>query len=120
MFIKDFQDLIIWQKAHVLVKQVYLITKDFPGEEKYGIVSQIRRSSVSVCANITEGYRKSTKEFVRYLIISQASLEETKYYIILSKDLKYCNEDQVNCLFQSLNEVAKLLSTFIYQLRKRI
>lgn len=89
MYIKTFQDLTVWAKGHLLVLEIYKITKFFPDEERFGLVSQIRRSSVSICSNIAEGYKKSKKDFLRYLDIAQGSLEETKYHLILSRDLNY-------------------------------
>jgi len=86
MTIKNgFQDLRVWQKAHEFVLLIYDITKHFPPNELFGVTSQIRRSAVSICANIAEGHRKTNKDFLRYLDIAQGSLEETKYYLILSQ-----------------------------------
>ena len=88
---KSFEDLIVWQKAHQLVLSIYKSTKGFPKTEMYGLVDQIQRSAVSVAANIAEGFRKRSKAEKRhYLNIAHGSLEETRYYLILSKDLGYC------------------------------
>ena len=67
MLIKTFQDLKVWLKGHLLVIKIYKVTKIFPKEERFGLISQIRRSAISICANITEGYKKSTKDFRLYL-----------------------------------------------------
>jgi len=76
---KTFEDLLVWQKSHEFVLEVYKITKQFPKEEVYGLTSQFRRAAVSISANIAEGYkRKSTKEKLRFYNISQASLEECR------------------------------------------
>lgn len=84
-----FEELIVWQKAHALVLEIYKLSKDFPKEETYGITSQVRRSSVSIAANISEGYRKKGKaDKLRFLNIAEGSLDETKYYLILIRDLK--------------------------------
>ncbi|OGX08495.1 MAG: hypothetical protein A2Z88_04835 [Omnitrophica WOR_2 bacterium GWA2_47_8] len=112
-----FQDYQVWQKAHKLVLEIYKVTKDFPDSEKFGLVAQVRRSSSSICANIAEGYRKSTKDFIRYLDIAQASLEETKYHLILCKDLLYCSEDVFNELFVKTEEVGKMLQGLMVKLR---
>jgi four helix bundle protein len=108
---KKFTDLIVWQKAHQFVLSVYKTTKDFPHEEIYGLTSQFRRASISISANIAEGFRKRGKnDKVRFLNISEASLEECKYYLILSKDLGYINENE-----QSMNlaqEIGKLLDAY--------
>ena len=109
MKVNGFQDLIVWQKAHELVLKIYKTTRVFPEDEKFGIVSQIRRSAVSICANIAEGGSKSTKDFIRFLDIARGSLEETKYHLILSRDLHYCTEEQFHYLFNSANEIGKML-----------
>ncbi len=105
-----FEDLFVWQKAHQLVLHVYKATKEFPKDELYGLVSQVRRSAVSVPANIAEGYRKRTKaEKQRYLTIAHASLEETRYYLILSKELGYYDTTKMHGIAE---EVSKLLTLY--------
>ena len=107
---KTFKDLIVWQKAHTLVLSIYKITADFPQHELYGLVSQIRRASVSIAANITEGFRKrSPLDKARFLNISQGSLEEVRYYLILAEDLKYAKTKN---LHNQLSEVSKLLEAY--------
>ncbi|MEZ4904745.1 MAG: four helix bundle protein [Spirosomataceae bacterium] len=107
----SFKDLLVWQKAHSLVLAVYALTKSFPKEELFGLTSQIRRSSVSVAANIAEGYRKKSKaDKARYYNIAQGSLDETIYYSMLSQDLLY--SDTTN-LQQLADEVGKLLHGYI-------
>jgi four helix bundle protein len=112
---KSFRDLIVWQKAHELVLDVYKATKDFPKEEMYGLTSQIRRSSVSAAANIAEPFKmKSNLDKIRILNIAQGSLTETEYFLILAKDLKYgdMNElmilaDQVGGILESYMKAIK-------------
>jgi len=88
--IQSFRDLEVWKQAHQLVLTVYRITQHFPAEEKYGLVSQMRRAAVSVPANIAEGFKRhGQSEKVRFYNISEASLEELKYFLILSQDLAY-------------------------------
>lgn len=120
MKIQSFQDLRVWKNAHKLTLEIYKVTKDFPEDERFGLVSQIRRSAVSICANISEGTKKSTKDFVRFLCISQGSLEETKYHLILSKDLQYCNKTKFNELIDLSNDVGKMLSGLIRSLKLKI
>ncbi len=85
-----FEQLQAWQEAHKLVLMVYQATKGFPSDEKFGLVSQMRRAAVSVPANIAEGFkRRGIQEKMRFYNISEGSLEELKYYFILSKDLGY-------------------------------
>lgn len=107
---KSFEDLLVWQKAHRLVLSIYKNTRKFPREELYGLISQIRRSSVSVAANIAEGYRKrSQADKQRFLTMAHGSLEETRYYLILSRDLSYCD---VTMMMSLLEEVSKLLTLY--------
>ena len=117
MKIQSFKDLFIWQKGHLFVIEIYKLTRSFPVEEKFGLVSQIRRSSASICANVAEGYTKSTKDFARFLEIARGSLEETKYYLILSKDLGYCSEQEFNKLFNQVDEVGRMTKSLIQKLR---
>lgn len=108
---KSFQDLIVWQKAHQFVLTVYTITKRFPKEERYCLTSQFRRASVSIAANIVEGYAKRSKlDKIRILNIAQGSLEECRYYIVLGNDLEYMKEETLAT--QAL-EVSKLLNAYI-------
>lgn len=84
---QSFKDIIAWQKAHSFVLQVYKATNNYPIEERYGLCSQFQRAAVSIPANIAEGYRKlSNADKLRFMNIAQGSLEECRYYILLSKD----------------------------------
>lgn len=88
--VKKFSELKVWQKAHELVLEIYQVTKKFPKSEKYGLISQIRRTSISTAANIVEGHkRKSDKDFAHFINIAEGSLEECKYYLLLARDLNY-------------------------------
>ena len=90
MGIERFEQLEVWQESHQLVLLVYRDTGALPMEEKFGLVSQMRRSAVSVPANIAEGFkRRGTADKIRFYNIAQASLEELRYYFILCRDLKY-------------------------------
>lgn len=110
IIIKTFRDLIVWQLSHKLVLEVYKITKTFPPEEKFGLALQIRRSSSSVPTNIAEGHkRKSRKEYLHFLNVSESSLEETKYQLILSRDLCYISEKDFNRLFNLSEEIGRKL-----------
>jgi four helix bundle protein len=91
--IKSFQELEVWKTAHQLALAVYRLTNAFPPDEKYGLVSQMRRAAVSIPANIAEGFKRRGKaEKIRFYNISESPLEELKYYFILSKDLGYVAE----------------------------
>jgi len=107
---KTLQDLIVWQKAHQFVLSVYRLTRTFPREELYALTSQFRRSAVSIAANIAEGFRKrSPSDKARFMNISQGSIEECRYYLILARDLEYgYSEKQI----AQLEEVSKLLDRY--------
>lgn len=108
---KSFRDLVVWQKAHQLALGVYRMTKSFPKEELYGSTSQVKRSSVSVAANIAEGFKKKGKaDKLRFFNIAQGSLSETEYYLILAKDLEYYNTD---LLIENAVEVGRLLESYM-------
>ena len=107
---KTFQDLIVWQKAHSFVLSVYRLTKTFPREELYALTSQFRRAAVSIAANIAEGFRKrSRSDKARFKNISQGSIEECRYYLILARDLDY-GYDQRQMV--QLEEASKLLDRY--------
>lgn len=107
---KSFEDLIVWQKAHDFVLSIYDTTEGFPDSEKYGLITQLRRASVSIPANIAEGFRKSGKaDKCRFLNIAQGSLEECRYYMILSRDLGYVGNEE---LITKLEEVSKVLNAY--------
>jgi len=108
---KSFEELIVWQKTHQLTLDVYKMAQQFPKEEIYGITSQIRRASVSIAANIAEGYRRRTrKDKARFFNISEGSLDEVKYYLILAKDLSFIKEN--SALLSMADEVSKLLYSY--------
>jgi four helix bundle protein len=117
---KTFKDLIVWQKAHILVLRVYKITSTFPKEELYELTSQFRRASVSIAANISEGFRKRTNtDKLRFYNMSQGSLDESIYYIILSYDLGYINNEQKNEIDECAEEVSRLLNSLYRSIAKQ-
>ena len=108
---KKFTDLLVWQKSHQFVLKIYKATSYFPKEEIYGPTSQIRRASVSIPANIAEGFvKRGTNDKIRYYNIAQGSLEEVKYYLILIHDLEYSNTIELK---EFANEIGKLLNGYI-------
>jgi four helix bundle protein len=110
--ITRFQDLEVWQKAHRLVLAVYRLTQAFPAEERYGLTSQLRRAAVSVPANVAEGFkRRGQAEKMRFYNISEASLEEVKYYLILAHDLEYAAD--VEPLMAEAEGVSQMLYRLI-------
>lgn len=107
---RTFKDLLVWQKAHKFVLESYSYSKRFPKEELYGLTSQYRRASVSIAANIAEGFKKrGRKDKARFMNIAQGSLEECRYYLILAQDLGYGSTQNLNDL---LEEVSKMLSSY--------
>ncbi|NQZ76937.1 MAG: four helix bundle protein [Ekhidna sp.] len=108
---KTFTELIMWQKAHDFVLDIYKVSQPFPKEETYGLTSQIRRASVSIPANIAEGYkRRSQADKARFFNISEGSLDEVKYYLILAKDLGFVSDTE--SLLSQTDEIAKLLYSY--------
>ncbi len=90
MKISCFEQLDVWQAAHILVLDIYKFTKRLPSDERFGLVTQMRRAAVSVPANIAEGFkRRGARDKIRFYNVSQASLEELNYYLILCRDLSY-------------------------------
>ncbi|CAL2086375.1 Four helix bundle protein [Tenacibaculum sp. 190524A02b] len=107
-----FEDLLVWQKGHLFVLKIYQLTKNFPTEEVYGLTSQFRRAAISITANIAEGYKRiNNKEKLRFYNISQASLEECRYFLILSKDLNYV--DNITQEKKLIEEVSKMLNAYV-------
>jgi four helix bundle protein len=111
--IQNFRDLEVWQKAHQFALNIYVITKKFPVEEKFGLISQIRRAVISVPANIVEGFkRRGVKDSLHFYTIAEASLEEVRYYLIFSQDLKYISSEIYKKLESQAEETAKMLFVF--------
>jgi len=109
--IKSFEDLEVWRKAHELTLLSYRLTRAFPPDERFGLISQLRRASSSVAANIAEGYgRRTTKELLRSLRIANGEAEETRYFSLLSKDLSYMNAQELDTVNQLCRSVSQLLS----------
>jgi four helix bundle protein len=107
----------MWQEAHKLTLYVYGVTKKFPKEELFGLTSQFRRAAVSISANIAEGYKKrGSADKLRFLNISQGSLEECRYYIILSKDLGYISELERSELETLISKTSYLLNTYCHKI----
>lgn len=113
---KSFKELIVWQKAHQLVLNIYKATRSFPKEELYGLTSQIRRSSVSVAANIAEGFKKrGSADKLKFMNTTQGSLSETDYHLLLANDLEYFN---TNGLMKDVEEVGRLLESYMGGIRR--
>ncbi len=112
---KTFEDLIVWQKAHRWVLDIYHLTNAFPKQEVYGLTSQLRRAAISVPANIAEGFKKRGKpDKVRFQNIAQGSLEESRYYLILARDLGYGETSE---LLLQLEEISRMLEVYSQSIR---
>ena len=109
----SFENILAWQKAHAFTLLVYKLTRSFPEEERFGLTSQFRRAAISIEANIAEGYKKLGKaDKLRFLNISQGSLEECRTYILLSRDLEYINNEQFYLLRDTIENASKFLNSY--------
>jgi four helix bundle protein len=116
--IRHFRQLEAWQEAHKLVLMVYQVTKGFPGDERFGLVSQMRRAAVSVPANIAEGFkRRGIRDKIHFYNVSEGSLEELKYFFILSEDLGYVSSK--DDLMSQSETVGRLLYGLIASTERR-
>src|SRR6202158_1041756 len=121
MKVKSFEDPTVWQEAHKLTLEVYKMTVRFPGTEKYGIVSQLRRCSSAVPANIAEGFgRATTRELLRCLQIARGELEETRYFVLLSRDLGYVTSQDCESVGQCCNSIGRLINALGSSLKRRL
>ena len=108
------EDIVAWQKAHQFVVMTYRTTRTFPDFEKFGLSSQFQRAAVSIAANIAEGYKKLSKaDNLRFFNISQGSLEECRYYCLLSRDLDYIDETTYQQLVQTILDTSYMLNAYI-------
>jgi four helix bundle protein len=109
--IKSFRELDVWKKAHELTLLVFKMTEAFPRTDQFGIVSQVRRSSSAVAANIAEGFgRGTTKEFLRVPQIARGELEETRYFMLLSRDLKKISNEEFTRIDAECDSVGRLMN----------
>jgi four helix bundle protein len=116
--IRDYKDLVVWQKGMLLAKQVYQLTQSFPSEENFGLVSQMRRAAVSVPSNIAEGQaRNTTGEFVQFVSHAEGSLAELDTQIRLSIELGFCRELAVKSIQELIVEEQKMLKSLRRSLR---
>ena len=115
---RTFQDLIVWQRAHEFVLSIYKLTASFPKHEVYGLSSQMRRAAVSIAANVAEGFKKrGPADKARFLNTAEGSLEESRYYLVLTRDLGYAD---VGRLMTSVEEVSRLLNAYADAVRSSV
>jgi four helix bundle protein len=113
---KKYNDLIVWQKSHLLVKEINGITKQFPKEEIFGLTSQIRRAAISIPANLAEGFsRTGIKDKLRFYNIAEGSLNEVSYYLLLSKELGFA---ETSDLIERTEEIGKILNSYTKSMQK--
>lgn len=115
--IRDYRDLIVWKEAMEIARLVYLLTREFPREEAFGLTSQLRRSASSIPANIAEGFgRAQRKSFIQFLRIAQGSLKELETHAILSNQVGLLADGQLNDLFERCQRLGKRLVRFVRSL----
>lgn len=111
---RSFKDLIVWQRSMELVNEIYRISSLLPSEEKFGLTSQMRRSVISIPSNISEGYRRGTREFIHFLSIADGSASELETQILVLKNVY--TEIDTKIAFQLLEEVQKMIGSLINKL----
>ena len=119
--LKSFRELEVWQKAHELTLETYRVSEKFPDRERFGIVSQVRRSAASVPANIAEGFgRRTTKELLQFLANANGSLEETRYFLLLGRDLGYLKDQDFEEMNERCSSVAQMIAGLGRSLKSRL
>ena len=115
--VKDFRELKVWQKAHELTLVVYQLTATFPREERYGLTTQLRRSSSSIAANLAEGCgRNGDAEFARFCSIAMGSASELEYHLLLARDLKLIQPKKYEELASRATELKRMLTALLHKL----
>lgn len=118
--IKSYRDLIVWQKSISLSTRIYEITAAYPASEQFGLTSQTRRSSVSVGANIAEGYgRNSTQDYIRFLNIACGSLFELQTLMIIARNLKLLDDKKYTEMDKETREIERMLCSLIQKLSSK-
>jgi four helix bundle protein len=117
---KDFRQLKVWEKAHQLTLDIYKASDAFPKEERYGLISQIRRSSMSIPTNIAEGCGRFTDpDFARFLQVAMGSASETEYQLILSHDLEFVSREEFEKLSREVQDVKRMLGSLLRTIRTK-
>jgi four helix bundle protein len=110
---RDFREIKVWEKAHRLTLSIYSVTRAFPKEELFGLVSQSRRAAASIDANIAEGCRDTNADFARLLRMSMGSASELDYHLLLAKELNFITPSDYEQLSSAVSEVKRMLASFI-------
>ena len=117
----NYEELDVYKESHNFVLEIYRVTKTFPNDEKYRLVDQLTRAAYSIPSNIAEGNsRNTTKDYINFLYIARGSANEIKYFLLLSKDLKYINEETYSELRNKIVIIIKLLNGLINSLRGKL
>jgi four helix bundle protein len=118
---RNYKDLRVWEKAHNLTLAIYRGTHDFPKEERFGLTSQIRRSSASIAANLAEGCgRRSDPEMKRFLQIARGSASELEYHLLLAKDLELLTVEEFTELEANVFEIQRMLASLVERLQRSV
>jgi four helix bundle protein len=118
--LKSYKDLLVWQKSTALVKDIYHLTSCFPPDERFGLVSQLRRAAVSVPSNIAEGQSRHTSgEFVQFLSHAEGSLAELETQLLIAVDLDYCGKKEANQALAQIDELLRILNSLRQKLATR-
>ncbi|QDT00478.1 four helix bundle protein [Adhaeretor mobilis] len=116
---QDFRNLEVWKLAHQFTLIVYEVTKVFPGDERFGLVSQLRRASCSIGSNLAEGCgRGSDADFARFVQMSQGSASEVDYQLLLSRDLGFLPDEEYQTITEKLGSTRRMLNALLSRLRK--
>ncbi len=119
--IKDFKDLIVWQKGMELAEEVYRLVRILPKEELFGLSDQMKRAAISIPSNIAEGYgRNSTKEYIRFLAIAKGSKAELETQLLLSVKVNYLNNADIKTAINLINEIGKIINTIQKKLSTKL
>jgi four helix bundle protein len=118
--IRTYRDLVVWQKSINILTEIYRVTKHFPKQEAFGLVLQIRKSSISIPSNIAEGYsRYSNREFTQFLSIAIGSFSEMQTQLLISLNLKYISENDFNIITDYSREIERMLSSLSRKLKSK-
>ena len=118
--IRRYRDLLVWQKGIAWAEAVYAVTAHWPADERFGLTSQVRRAAVSIPSNIAEGCaRRSTADFVRFLLIARGSLAEAETQLIIAQRLGYLTEAALSSLLDPADEISRMLAGLITKLEER-
>ena len=118
--VRHYRDLLVWQKAIAWTEALYKSSQDWPADERFGLTSQVRRAAVSVASNIAEGCaRRSTGDFVRFLLIARGSLAEAETQLLISERLGYVGAADLEALLGRADEISRMLAGLISKLEER-